>query len=284
MRTHVRLKLSVTWGGCHCAGVRAASRARMSVSRSATAARCASVVAVRWARSAADRSASILPVERGRPQLLMCTTGLFLLLRPSGRRALCAGRKGFAGHALVAGGFGSPRRNTVIRSFSATALRDFLILRFSLMDRPGVLAADCRGDLSDMALPTDLLTYCAGAGGLGCLSSPWRPGPGACGPTPITAPERYIANGPRPLFRSSKPMLMTVMKTTRPRKSITAAYPRHRCGLRGRRRSDRPTCRCRAPSRERRSPTAVDFPALQCHFHRPLALPTTSAAIGRDRN
>jgi hypothetical protein len=28
-----------------------------------------------------------------------------------------------------------------------------LISRFSLMDRPGFLAADCRGDLLDMTLP-----------------------------------------------------------------------------------------------------------------------------------
>ena len=77
MRTQGRLKLLVTAGGCHSADVRAASRARMSASRSATAARCASVLAVRWARSAADRSASILPVERGKPQLSMNITGLF---------------------------------------------------------------------------------------------------------------------------------------------------------------------------------------------------------------
>ena len=64
-------------GGRHSAGVSATSRARMSARRSATAARCASVRAVRWARSAADLSASILPVERGKPQLSMNTTGLF---------------------------------------------------------------------------------------------------------------------------------------------------------------------------------------------------------------
>ena len=52
---------------------------------------------------------------------------------------------------------GSPRRNTVSRSFSAAAFLDFLIRRFSLMDRPGFLATDCRGDLLDMALPADLL-------------------------------------------------------------------------------------------------------------------------------
>jgi hypothetical protein len=50
----------------------------------------------------------------------------------------------------LAGGPGSPRRNTVIRSFSAAALRDFLIRRFSLMDRPGFLVMGCRGDLLDM--------------------------------------------------------------------------------------------------------------------------------------
>ncbi|WP_397469397.1 hypothetical protein [Pseudonocardia charpentierae] len=73
MRTCRGPKLSVTCCGRHSTGVSAASRARMSVSRSATAARCASVLAVRWARSAADRSASILPVERGKPQLLLDT-------------------------------------------------------------------------------------------------------------------------------------------------------------------------------------------------------------------
>jgi hypothetical protein len=60
-------------------------------------------------------------------------------------------------HALLTGGPGSPRRNTVSRSFSAAAFLDFLIRRFSLMDRPGFLATDCRGDLLDMALPADLL-------------------------------------------------------------------------------------------------------------------------------
>src|SRR4051812_21358171 len=79
-----RLKLLVTCGGCHSADVRATSRARMSASRSATAARCASVLAVRWARSAADRSASISPVERGKPQLSMNTTGLFRSSPPTG--------------------------------------------------------------------------------------------------------------------------------------------------------------------------------------------------------
>ena len=71
-------------GGRHPAGVRATSRARMSASRSATAARCASVLAVRWARSAADLSASIPPVERGKPQLSMNITGLSIIATNSG--------------------------------------------------------------------------------------------------------------------------------------------------------------------------------------------------------
>ena len=40
-----------------------------------------------------------------------------------------------------------------MRSFSALAFRDFLIRRFSLTDLPDFFVADCRGDLSDMALP-----------------------------------------------------------------------------------------------------------------------------------
>ena len=35
--------------------------------------------------------------------------------------------------------------------------RDFLIRRFSLMDRPGFLVTGCRGDLMDMTLPDGLL-------------------------------------------------------------------------------------------------------------------------------
>jgi len=41
---------------------------------------------------------------------------------------------------------------------------------------------------------------------------------------PVTLAERYIANTLRPLLRSSRPMLMIVAKTTKPRKLITAAY------------------------------------------------------------
>jgi hypothetical protein len=91
-----------------------------------------------------------------------------------------------AGHAWGAGGLGSPRRNRVIRSFSATAFRDVFNRRFSLTDRLGFLVTDCRGDLSDIH---SLLTDWAGAGGLGLLSSPWRPA-GAGRRTPVMAAER----------------------------------------------------------------------------------------------
>jgi hypothetical protein len=47
---------------------------------------------------------------------------------------------------------GLPRRNTAIGVFSPEALRDFLTARFSLMDLPAFLLADCRGDLSVMTL------------------------------------------------------------------------------------------------------------------------------------
>ena len=68
-----------------------------------------------------------------------------------------------------------------------------------------------------------LLTYCAGVGGLGWLSSPWCPVDVARRPTPLTVAERYMANGPRPLFTSSEPMPTTTVKITRPIRSITAA-------------------------------------------------------------
>src|SRR5215207_6080043 len=95
------------------------------------------------------------------------------------------------------------------------------------MGRPGFLVTGCRGDLMDMAL---LLTYCAGAGDLGWLSSR-RPVAGARRQTPVTAAERYVANALRPLVRSSRPLPTTVGKTTRPRRSITAALLSHHSKL-----------------------------------------------------
>src|SRR6185503_8214876 len=87
----------------------------------------------------------------------------------------------------------------------------------------------------------------------------------------VTVAERYIANGPSPLFRSSRPMPMIVVKTTRPRRSIIAAcsssYLRLarlvdvRVGL---------LAVVAHLSFGDGHPTAIDFPALQCRL--PLAV------------
>jgi len=61
------------------------------------------------------------------------------------------------GSSVDSGLRGPLRRKTPIRLFSAVALLDFLTARFSLMDLPDFLLADCRGDLSDMTLPSGAL-------------------------------------------------------------------------------------------------------------------------------
>jgi hypothetical protein len=155
----------------------------------------------------------------------------------------------------------SPRRNTAIRSVSAMAFLAFLIARFSLMDLPNFLLAECRGDLSDMTLltrastPSDVTTrtesappaapasptrrrrrnrsagrsfliarpHLAGAGGFGWFPSPPRIIVEVLRPTPVRLAELYLANKPKPLLPSSTPIPMIVAKTTNPRNVITSA-------------------------------------------------------------
>jgi hypothetical protein len=91
---------------------------------------------------------------------------------------------------------------------------DFLSARFSLIDLPDFLLADCRGDLSDMTLPFGRW-WCRLVPVVAPLGHRRR------SPDVVMLAERYRANNPKPLRPSSAPIPTIVAKTMKPRKVIT---------------------------------------------------------------